>query len=273
MFLLRTLAVALCVSVSIGELERLQVIITLAEELSLARVLIACKLNRQEYAYLMNQSNFTFSISNSLTELIKRRYWTSGSGVICGEDFGPTATSGLLSSERSIGVANTWFILHRNNSLLYGVQLTLSQRVFFVNLKEGALQESYQNGKGVNNELGSLLCLRKVLLSESLKPVRRSVFFHQNVTTTLSRRSENFHGLLLNAMTEEYPPTYFKIGEIFPINVSMCVKFSFVVDPTKSYKEVRMPSGEAANLIPLPATHGVVSSLLHYLGWVEVTWI
>ncbi len=164
---LRTFITISYSAVVFGKLSRVQVIITLAEELSLQRVSIACKLDKHEYANLKGSSNFTFSVPKSLTDIFNQRSWESGSGIICHEDFAHSATLGLLSSDRFIGVANMWLILHRNDSLLNSVKLSLSQRVAFVNLETGVLQESYYNGKRVIQELGPLSHSKKVIISNA----------------------------------------------------------------------------------------------------------
>ena len=130
-------------------LTRSEAVVALTSGLSLRRLTIACRMGKQELALLEGSLNVTLILQSNLEEI-----QLVGNLVVCSDDIGWSRTLQFLQAEPNIGLAQTAIILHHGFANLSAVPITVSQKVFFVNMTNGLLEECYQTGQLVKRKLG-----------------------------------------------------------------------------------------------------------------------
>ena len=110
------------------------------KQLGLQSVTVVCNMSPLELKRLQENTNVTIAVFSRL-----QRDFLSGSVVICSQDVGWTETVRMLSLNPTVGTTGTWTVLH-NQSNVSGADLTMSQRVFFLDMATSELQETYRIG-------------------------------------------------------------------------------------------------------------------------------
>ncbi len=125
----------------------------------------------------------------------------NGPGIICWEDFGWERTAG---KDRTIGEKHPWVVLHNSSANLEALSLRVYQRVYYVELETNVIRESYSLPSITDPFMKNLGRLGTDFKDETL----------------LKRRSRDFGGLRLTAMTEEEMPFAKIVGESVPAAVT-----------------------------------------------------
>ncbi len=158
-----------CVLVVVGaEIQSWEAILALTAKhspLPMQRLVLLCKTNPQNLKNL----SITFLMTRNVTHITEKKLWMSGSGIVCSEDFGWNATLRLLQSTREFGFYYPWIVFHDQGVHLGKVNLSVAQRVLFLDMSRGSLQEVFTTGKQVIRQIGTLTATGLQLRGSNIK--------------------------------------------------------------------------------------------------------